>query len=176
MEEVRGVSRFLRPERYCSSVLSLDPRRLAQQGVKALLFDLDNTILARGESGFRPEIRAWIDGVRACGLECFIVSNSAKPRVRAKARELSWGYVENAHKPFSSGCLRAASQLQLAPEQCLMVGDQSWTDVLGAHNAGMPCALVQPLGPQDLWYTRILRVIDRFATLGMVPEPPLREA
>ena len=51
-----------------------------------------------------------------------------------------------------------------------MVGDQTYTDILGAHLAGMHAILVQPLGSVDLGHTRLLRQLDRIILHKMLPQ------
>ena len=51
------------------------------------------------------------------------------------------------------------------------VGDQTYTDIWGAHRAGMDAILVKPLSSQDLFHTRILRRLDAFVVRDMQLEP-----
>lgn len=170
MGEVRLVTASLRPERYCASVSDIDPCSLADAGVRAVLLDLDNTLLARGESEVPSDVEAWVRSLAGHGLAACIVSNTSKPRVRHVAEQLDVPVVAGARKPSSKGYHRACALLGVAPSEAVMVGDQSYTDVLGAHRAGMGAILVMPLGTRDLLHTRLLRALDALAVRGMRPE------
>lgn len=69
-------------------------------------------------------------------------------------------------KPHPRPLLHLATQLQVEPGRCLMVGD-SETDFLAAQAAGMPAVLVSYGYPRafDLHAAGALAVIDRFPDL-----------
>ena len=58
-------------------------------------------------------------------------------------------------KPLSSGFKRALALVEGSVEDSVMVGDQLFTDVVGAHLIGMPAYLVAPLVDVDLKHTQL---------------------
>lgn len=159
--------KLLKPDALFPSVLDIRPGWLAGQGVRALLLDLDNTVVARGETRVPPEICAWAESLREAGTALAIVSNTDKPRLSRAGAQLGCPVVGGALKPFGRGYARACLLLGVREHEAAMVGDQSYTDVLGAHLFGMRAYLVDPLGDEDLPHTRLLRGIDRLAVRGM---------
>lgn len=157
----------LTPDIFCPSVLDIRLDELAARGVRAVLLDLDNTLLARGESELSPEIIAWVRGVSEQGFGVAIVSNSNSKRCVNAARVLGVPLERNAFKPFTGGLVRACSKLGVACRDAVMIGDQSYTDVLGAHRAGMLALMVSPMNDTDPLHTRVLRLVDRFALRKM---------
>lgn len=159
--------RLLRPDRYCASVLAIDAAELAASGVRAVLLDLDNTLQARDSTCVGSRERAWLGRVQSCGIACCIVSNSGKPRVHEAARSLGLPVVCDAYKPFARGYRRACALLGVSVPDAVMVGDQTYTDILGAHVAGMRAILVKPLCDTDPPHTRALRRLDALVVRGM---------
>ena len=51
----------------------------------------------------------------------------------------------------------------------LMIGDQLFTDVLGATLLGIPTAMVLPLAAHDLPHTLMLRRVERLYIRGRQP-------
>ncbi len=151
------------PDIYCSSVLDLDPRKLVAEGVRGVLLDLDNTLLARNATTLSPQVIEWVNDLRACGLKAAIVSNTNNERCVRIANELDVPLVRNALKPFKRGYVRACATLGIACCDALMVGDQCYTDVLGANRAGVRAVLVDALSEGDPLHTRFLRVFDHYA-------------
>lgn len=160
----------LRPDAYFRSVLDIDASRLAAQGVRAVFLDLDNTILPRGLHVVPVSIAAWVQGLKDAGLKVCILSNSNKPKVAEVARQLELPAIQGAKKPLGRGFAEALELCGVTPGQAVIVGDQTYTDILGAHRAGMRGILVRPLSGNDLWHTRLLRVVDRLACTGLEPQ------
>lgn len=160
----------LRPDAYFRSVLDIDASWLAAQGVRAVFLDLDNTILPRGLHVVPASIAAWVRGLKDAGLKVCILSNSNKPKVAEVARQLELPAIQGAKKPLGRGFAEALELCGLTPGQAVIVGDQTYTDILGAHRAGMRGFLVRPLSDNDLWHTRLLRVVDWLACTGLEPQ------
>ena len=160
----------LRPDAYFRSVPDIDASRLVAQGVRAVFLDLDNTILPRGLHVVSVSIAAWVRGLKDAGLKVCILSNSNKPKVAEVARQLELPAIQGAKKPLGKGFAEALELCGVTPGQAVIVGDQTYTDILGAHRAGMRGILVRPLSDNDLWHTRLLRVVDRLACTGLEPQ------
>lgn len=160
----------LRPDAYFSSVLDIDASRLTAQGVRAVFLDLDNTILPRGLHVVPVSIASWVQGLKDAGLKVCILSNSNKPKVAEAARQLRLPAIQGARKPLGKGFAEALGLCGVEPGQAVLVGDQTYTDILGAHRAGVRGYLVLPLSDNDLWHTRLLRVVDRLACAGLEPQ------
>lgn len=128
------------------SVTEIDPRALAAKGVRLVLADLDNTLVPYKVTQPPPELIAWKEALRANGIELFLLSNSRKPgRAKAFAEQLGIPYQGRSGKPKKAGYLKAMERMGVAPEETVMVGDQIFTDTLGANNAGVMPLLVQPI-------------------------------
>lgn len=127
-------------------IFDLKPETLEARGVKLLLADLDNTLTPYSSEIPTPRVRAWKEGLEKRGITLFVVSNSRKAaRVPNYCDELGIGYVRHSGKPGTRGFLQAMEKGGATPAQTLMVGDQIFTDVLGAKRAGIPVVLVEPI-------------------------------
>ena len=129
-----------------NSVFDLRPSALAEHGITLLLADLDNTLTPYSSEVPTEEIRAWKQELEEHGITLFVVSNSRKStRVPNYCRALGIGCVRHAGKPKIKGFLEAMGTLGRRPKETLMVGDQIFTDVLGAKRAGLRVVLVEPI-------------------------------
>ena len=155
----------IRPDAYYVSVLDIDARDLVARGYRAVLLDLDSTLQPRGAACLSPEVVSWVQSLKDAGLSVALISNSARERTVEAARVLDVYLVRNAMKPFARGYVRACAALGC--DRAVMIGDQSYTDVLGAHRIGMDAVLVAPQPGSDPLHTHILRVLDRRAVRGM---------
>jgi HAD superfamily phosphatase (TIGR01668 family) len=154
---------WLRPDVMVPSVLDLTPERLAQWGVRGLVLDADNTLVPRNRYALTPEVHAWLDAVRASGVRCCILSNSASPRkVAAMVSTFDMPALSLARKPLAAGFRRALTLLGTTPAETAMVGDQVFTDILGGNRMGLLTVLVRPVSTNDFILYRLLgRTLER---------------
>lgn len=54
----------------------------------------------------------------------------------------------------------AQKRLEIPNENIAAIGDQIFTDVIGANRSKMFSILVKPLAEKDLWMTRVKRPIE----------------
>ena len=134
------------PRGLYSSVTDISPRLLAARGIRLVLADLDNTLVAYRVTEPPAELIAWKAALEAAGIRLFLLSNSRKPgRAQNFAEKLGIPYQGHSGKPRRAGYLRAMERMGARPEETVMVGDQIFTDTLGANNAGVIPLLVQPI-------------------------------
>ena len=111
-----------------------------------MLADLDNTLVPYGVTEPPEEIVAWKQALEAQGIQLFLLSNSRRPgRAQGFAQRLGIPYQGHSGKPRRAGYLRAMERMGRRPEETVMVGDQIFTDTLGANNAGVVPMLVEPI-------------------------------
>jgi len=157
------VYRLLCPNALVESLFDIDFEQLKNQGIKGIIFDLDNTIIPWDSSDMCPTICAWLEQVAAQGFKISIVSNNWHKRVRKIAQRLDVPFVARAYKPAKNGFRRALSVMSLGANEAAVVGDQLFTDVLGGNRLGLCTIWVKPLNPQEFVGTKIQRYMERWA-------------
>ena len=134
------------PRGVYARITALDPAALARQGVRLVLADLDNTLVPYKATEPPPELLAWKRALEGEGITLYLLSNSRKPgRAQQFAEKLGIPCQGHSGKPKKAGDLRAMARMGCTSEQAIMVGDQIFTDTLGANNAGIAPLLVQPI-------------------------------
>jgi uncharacterized protein len=160
--------RFVTPHLRLASALDLEARRLRALGIEGLLLDLDCTLKDHGAGAFRAEVIAWVRRLRSDGFRLCILSNGRPGRIGALARQLEVPYVARAFKPLPFGCHVALRKLGLGRGQVALIGDQIFADVLAGRLAGLYTILVHPTSPEEPWFTRLKRPLER-RILRMLP-------
>jgi len=155
--------RWLQPRAWERSVLDIDYDALQAAGIRALVFDLDNTL-----SLWRETLDDWaqtfLHTLAGQGLRLAVVSNGrpwGRGEVRCQLAALGIPAIFGARKPLPGAFRRAATLLDVDRRATVVIGDQLFTDVLGAHLAGMDSILVAPLSRREHWITRLLRRAER---------------
>lgn len=129
--------------------------------VKAILLDIDNTLSSHGASIPFDGVRGWLENLKNSGIKIAIISNNNEKRVRLFAENLKIKYyISNANKPFKSGFLLAEEMLDVNKANILTVGDQIFTDILGANLSGMKSALIEPKDKKEPVSIKIKRVLE----------------
>jgi len=148
------------------AVWNISPERLWQQGLRALIVDLDNTLVDWNQEFLRPAVSEWARACRQRGLSLCVCTNSrSNPRVKRIAAKLAACYLAAAGKPWPAAWRRALSLLRCPPRQAAVVGDQVFTDIWGANRLGMMSILVRPLSGRDFFATRIPRLLEKHLLL-----------
>ena len=141
------VERFY-PDEYLDSTYSIDFAELAKKGYRGVLFDIDNTLVPHGAPA-DERAKALFARLKAIGFRCCLISNNQKPRVEMFNKDIQVDYVYNAHKPSTRNYLRAMEIMGTDRRSSVFIGDQLFTDIWGAKNAGLRNILVKPINPKE---------------------------
>ena len=145
-----------------TNIFSLTPASLKQQGIKAVLTDLDNTLMAWDHPEGTAKLTQWLSDLRNGGIQVVVVSNNNANRIHKAMARLQVAYVARALKPLPVGITKARKELGLTRSEVVMVGDQLLTDIWAGNLAGVRTILTQPLVQSDAWNTRINRFFEGF--------------
>lgn len=160
-ENARKSRAVLRPDAFAERLTSVSLDDLAERGIAGIIVDLDNTLLGYRQDELAPADVAWIAAAVERGFRVALVSNNFSERVGRVGAALGVPAVANALKPLPHGFLRAARLIGTPRRATVVVGDQLFTDVLGARLCGMRAILTHPLEPHDFAGTRVLRFFER---------------
>jgi hypothetical protein len=160
-------TRWWWPTSYAPSVAEIDLVQLAATGFAGVIIDLDNTLVGYRQLAPDDLHARWIIAAREVGLQVVLVTNNATPWAIEVARKLGIPCIPNARKPLPRGFRRALQLLKLPRKAVVVVGDQLFTDVLGAKLCGLAVILVEPLVAHDPLNTRWLRHIERWLLRGL---------
>ena len=151
---------LITPEYVFQDVTHITPAFLAGKGITALVLDIDNTLTRHNAQELSVEVARWLEELRRNQIRCILLSNNHPPRVAPFAKKLGLDYVCEGKKPLPSGYRQAVEKLGLPPQQILAVGDQFFTDVLGAKSAKLKMALCRPIEPETRGFLRVKRVLE----------------
>lgn len=149
------------PDEHVKSVFDIDPAALKQKGIKGIITDLDNTLVAWDVREATPEIISWFKQMSDHDIKVMIISNNKQERVKFFSEPLDTPFVFSARKPLSRAFKTAAKQMKLKKEDMVVIGDQLLTDVLGGNFAGFHTILVLPIVQTDGKITQFNRKIER---------------
>lgn len=153
--------KYFLPDEHVPSVFDIDPIELKNKGIKGVITDLDNTLVAWDVPDATEDIRKWFQMMNGHGIQLMIASNNNEARVKLFSEPLDTTFIYSARKPLAKAFKKAQKQMNLKKEEIVVVGDQLLTDVLGGNTAGFHTILVVPIVETDGFVTRINRKIER---------------
>jgi len=144
------------------SLEELDLAELKKSGKTLVLLDVDNTLVLWRSEEIPESTMGWIERGKQLGLRFCILSNTRrKERLARLAERFGIPYLTGKFKPSPEMYRLAMQRFGAQPSECVMIGDQLLTDVLGANRAGIDAIWVKPLSKHEFIGTRFNRVIER---------------
>lgn len=152
----------LYPDYYCKNVMAISLDFLKEHNIKGIMLDVDNTLIDINKKMI-DGAKEWHDKIKAEGIKSIILSNSNKvDKVKTVADILGIDYINLAKKPLKSGFKKAKEKLGLNEENIAVIGDQIFTDIIGANRCNMFSILVEPVSEKDLLITKWKRPIENW--------------
>lgn len=151
---------MLKPKAYFSKVQDITIQFLIKNKIKALILDVDNTLIDYHKN-LSEDVIKWALDLQGQGIKLYILSNSNHmEKIKTVAEKINVPYVGFARKPFKVGFLKVKKELNIEEKSIGVVGDQIFTDIIGGNRCKMFTILVDPVNKKDFWYTAWKRPIE----------------
>ena len=150
-----------KPNIYCKDIFSINYKKLKNEGIKCLVFDLDNTLALIDEKECPEKTKKLIKKLQDDFI-IFIISNNTNSRIEPYKKELGIDAVGFAMKPLTRGLRKIRRLYKLKKKEMVMIGDQIVTDIISGKRFRIKTILVDPLGVKDLKITNLNRKIESY--------------
>ena len=153
---------FLKPDYNLKNIYSIDLEALKTQGIKAILFDLDSTLMASKSGKYTQETLDWLNKVRE-NFFVAVVSNNKNAEYIEKVSAISdFPLLFRAAKPSTQFVREFLNEHNLEPKVCALVGDRPLTDILCGKNLGCKTILVDSItADSETKVVRFARKLER---------------
>lgn len=144
----------------------------AGQPIRALVIDVDRTLLPLRQSEIPPSAESWLRQAQLQMLIHLLSNNPSRRRIASVAEPLGLPFTISAAKPRRGALRRVIDDLGLPPSQVALLGDRLFTDVLAGNRLGLFTVLVKPIDPagQPCRHDRVQNLELRMARwLGTTP-------
>ncbi|MBQ8495931.1 MAG: YqeG family HAD IIIA-type phosphatase [Clostridia bacterium] len=149
------------PDVMYDRAFDITPDDLISRGIRAVVLDIDNTLVTYGVAEPTEEVITWIETLRGAGLSVAIASNNHAPRVELFNQKIGAFATCESKKPFARSVKAACAHFGVKPDEVAVIGDQIFTDVWCARNAGSLAILVKPIPyPENLFF-KCKRVLEK---------------
>ena len=151
---------LLIPDVYAQSIYTINYKKLKKNGIKCLLFDLDNTIAPYKVNVPDQKVKELFARLEE-DFKVIIVSNSGKNRLRPFKEKLNVDVAFSSKKPLKTKYKKILSLYKFKIDEVACIGDQLLTDILGANRMGFTSILVNRVAKYEMFPTRVNRFIEK---------------
>lgn len=152
---------LIKPDVKLNRITDINLELLKRLGIKVLLLDVDNTLSTHHGQNLVDGLLEWIDAMKSNGISLLILSNSKERRVKPFAAKIGLDYISLGLKPLPFKFFKALRRLNAKKKQTALVGDQLFTDSLGAHLAGVRSIILNPILPEPMLSFKIRRFFEK---------------
>lgn len=146
------------PDMYIKSIYDININKLKKMGIKNIFFDVDNTLLKYEENIPNKKTIDFINKLKE-NFNCFLFSNSNNDRIKNISNSFDINAYTSCMKPLKKKYIEVINEYN--KEECIFIGDQLMTDVLGAKRNNLKVILVDSLGGVEPLTTRFWRTLER---------------
>jgi len=152
---------IFRPTYVFKSVTDIKINFLKEKNIKGLILDLDNTLTTHNNPHPAEKVTDWIEDMKNSGIKMMIVSNNNAERVIPFAQNLGLDFVPNGRKPLATGFKKAQAIMNIPFSEIAIVGDQIFTDILGANLKRVRTIYVHPIELESGFFFKMKRFFEK---------------
>ena len=153
---------MLKPKAKFKKITDIPMDLFINNNIKGIILDLDNTLIDLDRKPIN-DLDVWISKVKNSNIKLCIASNTIrKSKVSDVAEKLQIPYVCFSKKPLKYGLKKAKNILDIDYIEIAEIGDQLFTDVIGANRLKMFSILTDPIGEEKFYVAKLKRKFERF--------------
>ncbi len=177
--KISPIWRKFAPAHAKGSLVDVDLEDLWNRGKRLILLDVDHTLLPWGHEEFPENVLKWVEQAKSRGFDLCVLSNTRKKeRLARLTTKLGIETVQGRFKPSPAMFRLALIKFKKQPSEAIMIGDQLFTDVLGANRSGIEAIWVGKMNGPEFAGTKVSRLAERLlrstlyrALISPVDEP-----
>ena len=151
---------FFKPDYFIDSLTDLSPELLISNNIELVLIDVDDTLVERKYNHIGQQSLNWIDTIKKNNIKLFLVSNNFCKRIKNFSKEAGLPFLCMSCKPLPIGFFYALVKTHTKRKNAIIVGDQIFTDILGANLIGIKSILVEPKSESKKIFMKFKRLLE----------------
>jgi len=153
---------ILKPDYNLESLFDIDFKDLKSQGINAVLFDLDSTVMPSKSGEYPQKVKELLDDLKQNFVVAIISNNKNKEYVDKVQKMSDFPVIGNANKPSPKVMKDFLKSVNVIPSSSVVVGDRPLTDILAGKLLGAKTILVDSI-TKDMENkpTRFVRWLER---------------
>lgn len=153
---------ILKPDYNVISLFDINFIELKKQGIKAVLFDLDSTVMPSKSGKYPENVRELLNNLKQNFVVAIISNNKNKAYIEQVQAQSDFSVVGHANKPSPKVALEFLKSVSVEPKDAVMIGDRPLTDILAGKLMGTKTILVDSITREtENRPTRFVRALER---------------
>ena len=152
---------LLKPDFYFDSIFDIPYNRLYEQGLRGIIYDIDNTLVTHADKKPTQKIVSLVNDLQDMGFKVGLLSNNNSRRLEIFNRSMCLPGASMAAKPFTKALRRMMVDMDVTPKETAIIGDQLFADIWCGKRAGIVTVLVKPISEKEVITVRLKRGLER---------------
>ncbi len=153
---------ILKPDYNLVSLFDIDFKELKSQGINAVLFDLDSTVMPSKSGEYPDKVKLLLEELKQNFVVAIISNNKNKEYIEKVQAQSTFPVISHANKPSPKVMREFLRSVNVLPEAAVVVGDRPLTDILAGKLLGAKTILVDSITKdKENKPTRFVRKLER---------------
>ena len=153
---------ILKPDYNMDSLFDIDFKIMKTQGINAILFDLDSTVMPSKSGEYPDKVKELLNELKQNFVVAIISNNKNEEYIKKVQSQSEFPVIGHANKPSPKVMREFIRSVNIQPAETLVIGDRPLTDILAGKLLGAKTALVDSITKDtENKPTRIVRKLER---------------
>lgn len=153
---------ILKPDYNLVSLFDIDFKEMKANGINAVLFDLDSTVMPSKSGEYPIKVKELLDSLKQNFVVAIISNNKRKEYIEKVQAMSDFPVIGNANKPSPKIMRTFLKSVSITPNETLVIGDRPLTDILAGKLLGAKTILVDSITKDtENKLTRFVRKLER---------------
>lgn len=153
---------LLFPDMIKKSIYDIDFSFFSERGINSIILDIDNTLVSHRTPVPDDAVLSLLNRLKNEGFKLAIISNGKPERIALFTKNFDIPVISGHLKPSKKGYIAALSEMNSKPCECAAIGDQLFTDILGANRMGIFSVYTTPIEKYENSFFYIKRFFEGF--------------
>lgn len=152
---------ILRPDYNLKNIYEINFDEFMQNGIKAVLFDLDSTTMKSKSGVFSEKTLNWFKSFEKDFYIAIVTNNKNKEYTENVKKVCPYKVYDCANKPSPKIIKQVMRGMFIGCKEVAIVGDRPLTDILAGKLAGCKTVLVGSINENENTPTKCVRFLER---------------
>ncbi|BBE30828.1 hypothetical protein OSSY52_09690 [Tepiditoga spiralis] len=164
------------PNEFKKNIFEIDYEKIKNTNHKLIIFDFDNTLVPWHTSTLSKEVTELFKKIQNLDMNILIASNGGAYRfdeIKKELKKLNISVMNMSLKPLNFKLLNKIKEYDYKSNECVLIGDQLYTDIIAGNSCGIYTIKVDPLSKTEGKWTKFVRRFEKISIKMMRKKPTL---